>query len=139
MLDRLIYEMLKNERYARGTVLYKRHRIRVELADSYAKKMIGLMHRKGMGSNEGMLFILNSPSITMASVTMLNMRFAIDVVWLDARLRVVDIARNLEPSRSIFDAHAPKREAKYVLELRAGAAKRLGTKIGESMRFTQAR
>jgi uncharacterized membrane protein (UPF0127 family) len=134
MLDRLIYEIaLKNGVYARGTVLYKRHRISVELADSFVKKMIGLMHRPGIGEDEGMLFVLSSPSITMASITMLSMRFSIDAVWLDGGMRIVDIARNLEPSRSIFDTHAPKREAKYVLELKAGTAKRLGMKAGDRL------
>ncbi len=136
MLDRLLYEMmLKNGSYARGTMRYRGQRIKVELADSYLKKMVGLMHRPAMGSNEGMLFTLGSPSISMASITMLNMRFSIDVVWLDGRLRIVDIARGLKPSRSIFDAHAPKREASYVLELKAGAAARMRMRVGGSMKL----
>ena len=136
MLDRLIYEiLLKDGVYRKGTMLYNKHRIRVELADGFLKKLVGLMHRPGIGNDEGMLFVLGAPSITMASITMLNMRFGIDVVWLDGRMRVVDIARNLEPSHSIFDAHAPRREAKYVLELKAGAAARMGIRTGGMMKL----
>ncbi|HEY6963561.1 MAG TPA: DUF192 domain-containing protein [Gaiellaceae bacterium] len=74
-------------------------------------RMRGLLGRTSLEPGEGMLFPRTG------SIHMLFMRFAIDAVFLDGDLVVIDVARGLRPWR-----FAVRRGAKYVLELAEGAA-----------------
>ena len=56
------------------------------------------------------------------------MRFAIDVVFLDAELTVLKLARNLRPWRA-----ASRLRAHSVLELAAGECDRLGIGVGDRL------
>ena len=56
------------------------------------------------------------------------MRFAIDVVFLDADLTVVKIANSLRPWRTAF-----RRRAHQALELPAGECERLGIGVGDRL------
>ena len=90
------------------------------VADTVLKRAIGLMHRKKLKSNECMLFIFGRGS--RYGIWMLNMRFSIDIIWLDEKKRVVDFAKNLKPCKNIFDCKTsyPKRASRYIIELNAG-------------------
>jgi len=73
--------------------------------------MRGLLGRASLDADEGMLF---RPA---GSIHMLFMRFAIDAVFLDRDLVVVDVVRGLKPWR-----FAGRRGSKIVVELAEGAA-----------------
>jgi hypothetical protein len=136
MVTRLFYWFLKSRPYKKKSVRYKNHVISAEIADSFAKQMVGLMYREGIGKNEGMLFPLKIQGKSTAAVIMVNMRFGIDIVWMDGKRRIIDIAKNAKPSSSIFSrSYAPKSKSKYVLELKAGTTERLGIRTGEKMNF----
>jgi uncharacterized membrane protein (UPF0127 family) len=85
------------------------------VADSFLTRFRGLMGRADLPAGEGLLF----PGTR--SVHTHFMRFAIDVVFLDADDRVVRIVPRLRPWRA-----AASRDARSVLELRAGECKRRG-------------
>lgn len=74
-------------------------------------RMRGLLGRAGLEPGEGMLFRHTG------SIHMLFMRFAIDAVFCDRDLVVLDVARGLRPWRV-----ASRRGAKVVVELAEGAA-----------------
>lgn len=80
----------------------------------------GLMGRRSLAPDEGLLF----PGT--GSVHMFFMRFPVDAVFCDRDLRVLHIARGLQPWRT-----AVKRGAKTVIELPAGAA--AGLEPGERL------
>jgi len=73
--------------------------------------MRGLLGRASLDADEGMLF---KPA---GSIHMFFMRFAIDAVFLDRDLVVVDVVPSLKPWRM-----ASRRGAKVVVELAEGAA-----------------
>jgi uncharacterized membrane protein (UPF0127 family) len=73
--------------------------------------MRGLLGRASLDHDEGMLF---RPA---GSIHMFFMRFAIDAVFLDRELVVVDVVPSLKPWRM-----ASRRGAKVVVELAEGAA-----------------
>jgi uncharacterized protein len=77
--------------------------------------MRGLLGRSSLEPGEGMLF---RPA---GSIHMFFMRFAIDAVFCDAELRVIDVERGLQPWKT-----ARRRGAKVVVELAAGAAAAVG-------------
>jgi uncharacterized membrane protein (UPF0127 family) len=71
--------------------------------------MRGLLGRSGLEPGEGMLF---RPA---GSIHMFFMRFAIDAVFCDRDLVVLDVVRELRPWRM-----ASRRGAKVVVELPVG-------------------
>lgn len=84
---------------------------RCHLAVSSLDRMRGLLGRDSLEPGEGMLF---RPA---GSIHMLFMRFAIDAVFCDRDLQVIDVVRGLGPWR-----FAARRGAKVVIELADGAA-----------------
>ena len=87
----------------------------------------GLMMRRGLGEGEGLLF----PDVS--SIHMCFMRFAIDVVYLDAQGRVLKIVERLKPWR--LSACWP---AQSTLEIEAGRASACGLQVGQRLRFAAA-
>lgn len=94
------------------------------IADTSLKRMIGLMYRKSIKSNQCMLFIFENEG--KHAIWMQNMEFAIDVLWLDRNYKIVDIKENFMPCKSLWNCkeYVPKKEAKYVIELNKGTVKK---------------
>ena len=92
------------------------------LAETALTRMRGLLGRRELPSGEG---ILLKPA---SSVHMAFMRFAIDAVFLDADMRVLKIAADLQPWRM-----AGARRSKSVLEIPAGEAARRGLSVGDRL------
>ena len=92
---------------------------RVALADGPLSRLRGLLGRRGLDSGEGLLL---SPT---PSIHTCFMRFAIDAVFLDSELRVLDVRPDLRPWR-----FAGVRRSRAVLELGSGEAARLGLEPG---------
>lgn len=85
---------------------------RVRTAATFNARRMGLLNRHALDDDEGMLLLPGG------SIHTVGMRFAIDVVFLDRRLRILKIAPYLQPYRL---ALAP-RGTQSVLEIRAGRA-----------------
>lgn len=83
---------------------------RIEHADSFSKRLIGLMFRKEMGNIDGMLLDPGN------SIHNCFVRFPIDVLFLDKKNKIVKILHGFKPWRfSWIYLRATK-----VLELPAG-------------------
>jgi uncharacterized membrane protein (UPF0127 family) len=95
---------------------------RVSLALNPFARMKGLLGRASLDADEG---ILLRPA---GSIHMLFMRFAIDAIFLDRDLVVVDVVRGLRPWRM-----AARRGAKQVIELAEGAA--AGVQPGDKLQL----
>jgi uncharacterized protein len=98
-----------------GTVLCAR----CAVADRPWTRMRGLLGRTGLDPDEGLLIRPTN------SIHMLFMRFALDAVFVDRELRVLDV-KTVLPWR-----FAARRGAKAVFELPAGAA--AGLQAGERL------
>ena len=84
---------------------------RCALAVRPLARMKGLLGRDALEPGEG---ILLRPA---GSIHMLFMRFAIDAIFCDRELVVIDVVRDLAPGK-----FAARRGAKQVIEVAAGAA-----------------
>ena len=92
------------------------------VADSTIKRMIGLMHRDGLGQGQCMLFVFQRAG--MHGIWMRNMHFPLDVIWLDEGMRIVGIKERLRPAYGMeFSTYYPDSPARYVIELNAGFVK----------------
>jgi len=92
---------------------------RCAVADTPWTRLRGLLGRKGLDPDEGLLIRPTN------SIHMLFMRFPIDAVFLDADLRVLRVVSDLQPWRM-----AAARGSKAVIELPAGTAERVGIREG---------
>lgn len=106
-----------------------RHVIDAEIADTPGAKATGLMFRRSLGADKGMLFIYDRPqNITM---WMQNTYISLDMIFADAGGTIIRIARDTEPfSTDIIEAGGL---AKVVLEVPAGTARRLKLKRGDKL------
>jgi uncharacterized membrane protein (UPF0127 family) len=100
------YRILRNQ--VSGQVILPRAR----WCASFWCHLKGLMFRANLPTDEGLLFVTRSESVVNTTIHMFFMRFAIGVVWLDARGVVVHktLAKPWRP------AYAPSRPAQYYLE-----------------------
>jgi len=107
----------------------------MEVADDSYKRAKGLMYRKKMQKDRGMLFIFNSER--RYSFWMLNMQFSIDLIWLDRNMKVVDITKDAVPSHSIFSSksYSPSVPAMYVIETCSGFASSSKLKLGNRIKM----
>jgi uncharacterized membrane protein (UPF0127 family) len=99
------------------------HDVRIEVADSVCARLVGLIGRRGLPPGEALLL---RPA---GSVHTAFMRFAIDVVFLDRDLTVIDVLEGVRPWRV-----RARSRARAVLELAAGEAARLGITAGMTLR-----
>lgn len=100
--------------------------IKAEVANSFWQKAIGLMFRPSISPNTGMIFDFiheQKPGMWMAF-----MNFSIDFIWIDSKMKIIDITENAKPWQ-MYVFH-PKKKARYVLEVPAGFCKNKGIKNG---------
>jgi uncharacterized protein len=95
---------------------------RCVVADSFLTRLRGLLGRRELPPDEGLL--INPCS----SVHTWFMRFPIDVLFLDRDLRVVRVAADVRPFRLRWG-----RGARQVLELAAGEAAERGIRVGDRL------
>lgn len=104
----------------------------VQLADSNAERQQGLSGQPGLAANEGMLFVFEGPGIEC--FWMKDMRFSIDILWFDEAKRLVHQERSVAP-QSYPRTFCPDKPSRYVMEVQAGTAARLGIEQGDPLSF----
>lgn len=103
------------------------HTFQVEVARTDEQRARGLMFRRFMPADRGMLFDFKSEQPVM--MWMRNTYIPLDMIFIARDGRVINVAENTEPlsERTIASA-AP---ALSVLELNGGAARKIGLKPGD--------
>ena len=108
-------------------------KIRAEIVDNPISRARGLMFKKSLPENEGMLFVFDEEDYH--SFWMMNMSFPIDIIWVNEEKNVVDIVKNAQPCKLICPSYRPKEKAMYVLEVNANFTEEHGVKIGRLVEF----
>ena len=107
------------------------HEFTVELATTPAQMEQGLMFRRSLAPDAGMLFDYMAPS--MAMMWMKNTLIPLDMLFVDTQGRIVNIHERAVPgSLDTISAAAPVRA---VIELNGGTAARLGIRPGDRVMF----
>ena len=104
-----------------------RHVFRVEVAQTDAEQAKGLMFRKALGADEGMIFPMSPPRD--ASFWMKNTVIPLDIIFVGADRRILNIAANTAPYSEAPLPSAGK--VSGVLELDGGRAAELGIGPGD--------
>lgn len=106
------------------------HRFTVELALTHEEQARGLMHRRNLAPDAGMLFVYHVPQ--RAAFWMKNTLISLDMLFIDSGGRIVFIHEMAVPGslRSI----GPEVPIKAVLEIRGGRSRELGIRVGDHVR-----
>ena len=104
----------------------KSHAFTVELALTPRQREQGLMNRREMADDKGMLFAFGETR--QVFMWMKNTYIPLDMLFIARDGKVRAIKENAEPlSEAIIDSQGP---IDYVLELNGGTVKRLGIHVG---------
>ena len=106
--------------------------IQVALAQTSTEQEQGLSGTSPITENQGLLFIF--PNESTPSFWMKDMNYPLDIIWISADKKVVDITPNLKPA-TFPKTFASKAPILYVLEVQAGFAEKNNIAIGTSVSF----
>ncbi|MFZ8908075.1 MAG: DUF192 domain-containing protein [Nitrosopumilaceae archaeon] len=120
---------LESVEFPRGTIKVDDVVLEVQIADDESKRIRGLMFQDPLPYDQGMIFVFDEPGVY--SLWMLNMQFALDMIWIDADGNVVHIEQNIPPCETPTEIMAcqsivPSGEAMYILEVTAGFVEQFG-------------
>jgi len=103
----------------------------IEIAKTNQEVQTGLMYRKSMKTNQGMLFVF--PQIRERSFYMKNTRIPLDLIFLDNNKTIVSFQENAKPfNEASLPSNAP---AQFVLEVNAGFAEKWLLEVGDKMDY----
>ena len=117
-----------------GVSIYNKNiTFNVEVAKTIEERRIGLMYRKKLLNNEGMLFIF--PREKIIQLWMKNTYIPLDVIFISENKVIVDIKKNMEKlSETIVKS---KVKSRYALEFNAGLINKLDIEIGDKVLFNE--
>lgn len=105
---------------------------KLDVADNEEEQALGLSFRDNMAQDRGMLFIFDQAD--KYCFWMKDMRFNLDIIWLDSNKDIVKVMENVEPA-TYPENFCPANPAKYVIELNSGEAKKQGYQLGYKIDF----
>lgn len=104
--------------------------INLEIADTTAKRSVGLSNRDSLDPDSGILFVFEEEGDY--GFWMKEMRFSIDIIWIDENGKIVDIVESATPDSypQVFRSSEP---ALYVLEVNSGFVDENRISIGDML------
>lgn len=110
------------------SVMIGGEKVSVVLATTDSQREQGLSGTEPLEANQGMLFVF--PEDGVYRFWMKDMKYAIDIIWIDADGRIVFIAPSVSPD-TYPDSFGPDAPSRYVLEVSAGFAAAHHVSIGD--------
>ena len=114
---------LESVKFPMGTIKVDGIALQVQVADDQPRRIRGLMFQDSLPSDQGMIFVFDD--MLPHSIWMLNMQFALDIIWFDVNGNVVHIEKNVAPCKTALEisacpSYAPTSSALYILEVTSG-------------------
>lgn len=120
------------------TVSVRNLTISAKVVSKASDREKGLSGVDSMPLSQGMLFVFEKPGGYV--FWMKNMKFALDMVWIDQNKKIIDMTFDVPPEPGKSDDQLHRYQARgnslYVLEINAGLARLNGLQIGDSVNFT---
>jgi hypothetical protein len=109
--------------------------LEIQIADNEFEEDLGLMYRKQMDENKGMLFICTNSQIQ--TFWMRNTFIPLDMIFVNPDKRIVTIQKNTKVlCDSTYSSTAP---AQFVIEVDAGFCDRHNIKVGDKVNWVRTR
>ena len=113
-------------------VYLKNREVWVEVPKTPQERAQGLMGRRHLGENEGMLFIFETEDYH--SFWMKNTLIPLSIAFIDGEGKIVRIV-DMEPLS--LESHPPPRPILYALEMKKGWFSTNGIQVGDVLRFSK--
>ncbi|MFK5949650.1 MAG: DUF192 domain-containing protein [Methylococcales bacterium] len=126
------------EVFSKGQVVFPKQGqvFQVEIAETASQRTHGLMYRRSMAANKGMLFVFEQAGVQR--VWMKNTLIALDIIFLSKQGKIVSILQNIQPCKQpVCKVYTSKKSAKYMLEIKAGKVKKAGLTMGQQFVFNR--
>lgn len=104
------------------------HRVWVEVANHIATRTTGLMFRREMGPDNGMLFVF--PDIDQRYFWMKNTLIPLSIAFIDEKGTILNVLEMPPQTEQTFPSKGP---AKFALEMNAGWFTKAGVKAGDKV------
>ncbi len=124
----VLFSCSSEKRYVKAKINKKIYKF--ELAITEAEREKGLMFRKSLDNDSGMLFVYSS--MNYLYFYMKNTLIPLDIAFLDYDYKIIDI-QSMEPLDETIIMS--KKKAMYALEVNRGFFDRVGLKIGDRIDF----
>jgi uncharacterized membrane protein (UPF0127 family) len=105
--------------------------VSVEIANTPDQRSLGLMYRKELGAEAGMLFVFDEPDHLM--FWMKNTVLPLDMIFIRDDRHVLGVVKNAVPYTTT--SRGVPGESRYVLEVNAGFSDRHGIADGDAVSF----
>lgn len=105
----------------------------LEIARTEDQQQTGLMRRDSMPADHGMIFVFGDDQVR--NFWMKNTRFPLDIVFADARGKIVSVHQMAAFDESNTSSDSP---ARYAIELNKGLAADVGVKPGDMLEIPPA-
>jgi uncharacterized protein len=106
-------------------------KIDIQIANTDFDRQLGLMFRKTMGENQGMLFIF--PQESVQSFWMRNTYISLDMIFVNANKKIITIHKNTKTlSDQSYRSTGP---VEYVIEVDAGFSDKFNIKDGDNVNW----
>tara|TARA_R110001583_G_scaffold262_8_gene2433 strand:- start:230 stop:724 length:495 start_codon:yes stop_codon:yes gene_type:complete len=105
----------------------------IEIAETDYETETGLMYRKSMAKNHGMLFIF--PDVRQHYFHMKNTEIGLDIIFIGENMKIASFQENAQPfNEKTLPSQVP---VKYALEINAGLAEEWLLEVGDRVEFTK--
>lgn len=124
-----------NNKYLKAKVIVKAFDLNADIPIISEQMSKGLAVKNQLKENEAMLFVFEKPG--RHSFWMKDMKFPIDIIWLDRNGKVVHIEKNLQPCISVLICtdYSPNTDSQYVLETVSEFTQRHNISVGTDIDF----
>jgi uncharacterized membrane protein (UPF0127 family) len=106
--------------------------IDVEIANTNAKRELGLSGHAPLADDQGMLFVFDKTG--EYPFWMKDMLFPLDIIWISEDYKIVYIEKKAQPN-SYPTTFGGQVESRYVLEVNSGFSDNNNLKIGDQIKF----
>lgn len=110
-------------------------KVDVEIADDNYERQQGLMFRKSLNENDGMIFIFENENYQ--SFWMKNTLIPLDIIFINTDLEIVDIKNAVPCKADPCALYKSSKPALYVLEANSNFTARNDIKVGDRIIFSQ--
>ena len=124
--------LIPQDKYLQADLLINNYRMKVDIAGTPQQQQTGLAIKSALKENDGMLFPF--PNESYQGFWMKDMKFPIDIMWIDKNNTIVYIQPNLPPCVNDQNCpiYRPNVKVIYVLETVAGFAQKHHIVVGQS-------
>lgn len=129
LIDRPKLSYVEQENKSCAGLELRQHCFNVERADTNEKRLKGLSDRDNLPQDQAMLFLFDTPM--EQCMWMKDMRFVVDMIWLNENKEVIKIEPNVAPET--YPKSFCAENTKYVIEINADLANSLRLAIGDKI------